>query len=65
MKHRNPQTPVGIVRDCEREGQSVRIILLKDLPEFKDIDMTTTIIVGNSASYVKGKYMITPRGYRL
>lgn len=64
-RYRKPQTPVGIVRDCERPGQKVRIIRLKDLPQCQDIDMTTTVIIGNSQTYVKGKYMITPRGYRL
>jgi precorrin-3B C17-methyltransferase len=65
MKHRNPKTPVGIVRDCERDGQQAAIIVLKDMLKFKDIDMATTIIVGNSQTYVSGRYMITPRGYRI
>ena len=65
MKYRLARTPVGIVRDCERPPQETKIIQLKDLSRCEDIDMTTTIIVGNSQTYVKGKYMITPRGYRL
>lgn len=65
MRCRKAQTPVGIVRNCERDGQQTAIIALKDMLKFKDIDMTTTIIVGNSQTYVNGKYMITPRGYRL
>ncbi len=64
-RYRGPETPVGIVRDCERSGQEVRIIQLKDLPQCQDIDMTTTVIIGNSQTYVKSGYMITPRGYRI
>ena len=29
-----------------------------------EIDMLTTIIIGNTETYIKGKYMITPRGYK-
>lgn len=66
LKHRSPDTPVGIVRNSERKGQKKAIISLKDILTFKDIDMATTIIVGNSTTYVKNnKYMIAPRGYVL
>ncbi len=63
MKHRQPQTPVGIVRNAYRDDQEVKITCLKDLLKAENIDMRTTIIVGNSRTYVKGKFMITPRGY--
>lgn len=65
MRYRSQETPVGVVRDCERDGQQTAIIVLKDMLKFKDIDMTTTIIVGNSQTYLNGRYMITPRGYRV
>ena len=63
MRCKSPKTAVGIVRNCERAGQEVKITTLKAMPSFKNIDMVTTIIVGNSQTYVKGKYLITPRGY--
>src|SRR3989339_531395 len=62
MNYKSPQTPVGIVRNCEREKQEVSITTLKDMLTYEPIDMVTTIIVGNSQTYVKGKYLITPRG---
>ncbi len=65
MKHRSPRTPVGIVRNARRENEEVMITSLKNMPEVKQIDMGTAIIVGNSKTYVKGRYMITPRGYEL
>ena len=65
MNYKSPQTPVGIVRNCEREKQEVSITTLKDMLTYEPIDMVTTIIVGNSQTYVKGKYLITPRGYSI
>lgn len=65
MKHRSPRTPVGIVRNARRENEEMLITSLVEMLEAKQIDMGTTIIVGNSKTYVKGRYMITPRGYIL
>lgn len=63
-RYRLPQTPVGVVRNAYRDGQAVKIVCLKDLAALKDIDMATTIIIGNSTTYVKNGYMVTPRGYK-
>ena len=61
---RKGNTPVGIVKNGYRESSSVTISTLEDLPELYDqIDMTTTLIIGNSLTFQWGKYMITPRGY--
>lgn len=65
MKYRSPNTPAGIVRNAYRQSQQVEIVKLKNMLSSKLIDMRTTIIVGNSKTYLKGKYMITPRGYNL
>lgn len=63
MKHRPANTPVGIVRNAARRGEEIIITRLKDMLAVKNIDMVTTIFVGNSKTYTKGRYMITPRGY--
>jgi precorrin-3B C17-methyltransferase len=64
LKHIRPDTPVGIVRQVERAGEEVTVTTLKNLLNC-EIDMVTTIIVGNSATkVVKGK-MVTARGYDL
>lgn len=65
MKYRSPQTPVGIVRNARRANEEVVIISLEDMFKVEQIDMGTTVVVGNSKTYVKGRYMITPRGYEL
>lgn len=65
MKHRLPRTPVGIVRNARRDGEEVMITSLENMLDVTRIDMGTAVIVGNSRTYVKGGYMITPRGYEL
>ena len=64
-KYRVSKTPVGIVRNAYRNNVKVDITTLKEASIRKDIDMATTIIVGNSNTFVKNKYMITPRGYNI
>ncbi len=62
MASRGPQTPVGVVRNAAREGQSATITSLSELdPE--TVDMLSIIIAGNSTSRVMGGRMVTPRGY--
>ncbi len=63
LKYRSPHTSVGIVRNAYRDDQEVIITTLKRLILFKKIDMVTTVIIGNSETYIKGRYMVTPRGY--
>jgi precorrin-3B C17-methyltransferase len=64
LKYRNPQTPVGIVKQAGRKGEETSITTLKHLLNC-EIDMATTIIVGNSTTRLVGKLMVTPRGYDL
>lgn len=64
MKYRNEDTVVGVIKDCGRKDQKIIITDLRGLPA-QDIDMTTTVIVGNSKTYVNKGKMITPRGYSL
>lgn len=55
---------MGIVRQAGRTGEEIKVTTLKELLN-ADIDMVTTIIVGNSATkFVNGK-MVTARGYDL
>jgi len=64
LKHINPATPVGIVRQAGREGQTFTITTLQDMLNY-DIDMVTTIVVGNSATKIINGKMVTARGYDL
>ena len=64
LEHRNPDTPVGIVRHAYRDEQAVALADLAGLDGAAlGIDMFTTVIIGNSNTYVHRGRMITPRGY--
>ena len=62
LRYRNAETPVGIVRAAMRENEEVIITNLKDMLNH-DIDMQTTVIIGNSTTFTWNNLMITPRGY--
>ena len=64
LRHRAPETPVGIVRSASRPDQRAALTTLGALEQcYDDIDMFTTLIIGNSTTYVHANRMITPRGY--
>jgi precorrin-3B C17-methyltransferase len=62
LKYRSPDTPVGIVRNVGRKGEQTVITTVKEMLNH-EIDMATTIIVGNSATRVLNQKMVTSRGY--
>ncbi len=62
LKFRNKHTPVGIVRNAARQGESVDITTLSHLDESR-VDMLSILLVGNSKTKVFGNKMVTPRGY--
>ena len=64
LKHRSPDTPVGIVRNAGRDDETKTITTLGDLDK-ADVDMFCIVIVGNSQTYVSKGRMITPRGYNI
>lgn len=60
---RKPETLVGLVKS-QNNTPSVKIFLLNQLKE-EDVDMNTTLIVGNTFTYAADGNMVTPRGYVL
>jgi precorrin-3B C17-methyltransferase len=64
LKHRSPDTPVGIVRNAGREDEHKEITTLGELHN-AEVDMFCMVIIGNSQTYVSNGRMITPRGYRI
>ncbi|NBI06473.1 precorrin-3B C(17)-methyltransferase [Senegalia massiliensis] len=64
LKHKDKSTPVAIVRNAKREGEETILTDLENMLNF-DIDMFTTVIIGNSNSYIDGGKMVTPRGYKI
>jgi precorrin-3B C17-methyltransferase len=64
MRFRKGDTPAGIARNIGRAEESITITTLDRL-RYENIDMFSTVIIGNSQTYVSGGRMITPRGYRI
>ena len=62
--YREDKTPVGIVRNIGRSEESVRVMTLAEATDAQ-VDMFTTVIIGNSRTRIIKDKMVTPRGYRL
>jgi precorrin-3B C17-methyltransferase len=63
LKYRSPDTPVGLVKSAYRDRQAVTLTTLGQMLEH-DIGMLTTVIIGNSTTFMYEGKMITPRGYQ-
>ncbi|MGW0333988.1 precorrin-3B C(17)-methyltransferase [Streptomyces sp. NPDC003011] len=61
--HREPTTPVGVVRNASRPDESRRLTTLAALDP-ATVDMMTVVTVGNTATREIAGRMVTPRGYR-
>ncbi|WP_202707176.1 precorrin-3B C(17)-methyltransferase [Sporosalibacterium faouarense] len=64
LKYKSKDTPVGIVRNAKRQGESAVLTTLDKMLD-ENIDMLTTVIIGNSNSFIENNKMITPRGYNV
>lgn len=62
LKYRSGDTPVAIVKGAMRENESVTLTTLEEIDKHP-VDMQTTVIVGNSKTFIYKEWMITPRGY--
>ncbi|MGV9885444.1 precorrin-3B C(17)-methyltransferase [Streptomyces sp. NPDC003395] len=62
-EHREPATPVGVVRNASRPDESSRVTTLGGLDP-ATVDMMTVVTVGNTATRTIAGRMVTPRGYR-
>ncbi len=62
-EHREPSTPVGVVRNASRADESSRLSTLAALDP-ATVDMMTVVTVGNTATREIAGRMVTPRGYR-
>lgn len=62
LAHRNPQTPVAVVKSGYRAKQRVEMSTLAQLGEC-EIGMLSTVLIGNSHTFIRSGLMVTPRGY--
>ena len=64
LKNQPASIPAGIVRNIGREGQAYELTTLGELRD-KQVDMFSTVIIGNTQSQVINGRIVTPRGYKL
>ncbi|NMF99460.1 precorrin-3B C(17)-methyltransferase [Aromatoleum toluolicum] len=62
LAHRRPDTPVAIVKSAYRPKQRIEFTTLAQMTEC-DIGMLSTVLIGNSNTFVRDGLMVTPRGY--
>ena len=63
LQKKSGETICGITRNIGRDGEEQQILALNELAETQ-VDMFTTVFVGNSQTRKVGDAMVTPRGYR-
>ena len=63
MAHKSKYTVCGYVKNIGRPGEVAKVVTLEELRN-TEVDMFTTVYIGNShTKEINGK-MVTPRGYR-
>ncbi len=62
LRHRAPDTPVAIVKSGFRPRQNIVLTTLEKMAE-EDIGMLSTVLIGNSNTFIRHGLMVTPRGY--
>ena len=62
LRHRRPDTPVAIVKSAYRRRERIEFTTLENMSEC-DIGMLTTVLIGNTNTFVRHGLMVTPRGY--
>ena len=63
LQHRAADTICGFVKNIGREGESGTLVTLSEL-RVTQVDMFTTVFIGNSQTREIGGKMVTPRGYK-
>jgi precorrin-3B C17-methyltransferase len=64
LQYKPASTPVGIVRNAERDGEEIIITDLENMLKHP-MDMFSTVVIGNKTTAKLGQYMVTPRGYNV
>ena len=64
LARRSPDTLCGIARSIGRERESTSLMTLFELRS-AEVDMFTTVFIGNAQTREINGRMVTPRGYRI
>lgn len=62
LQYRKADTPVAVVKSAYRRRQSILMVRLDEMADC-DIGMLSTVLIGNSSTFMRENLMITPRGY--
>ena len=57
-----PKTVCGIAKNIGRDGEETTVLTLEELKE-TEVDMFSTVFIGNSETKNLNGKMVTPRGY--
>lgn len=63
LQHQKPETVCGLVRNIGRDGEEMEVLTLSQLKD-TNVDMFTTVYIGNSMTREINGRMVTPRGYK-
>ena len=63
LEKADPERACGYVRNIGRDGTESHVCTLAELRDTQ-VDMFTTVFVGNSQSRIIGDRLVTPRGYK-
>jgi cobalt-precorrin 5A hydrolase/precorrin-3B C17-methyltransferase len=61
-QHRDHANPIALVKSAFRPNEQVKLTTLGEL-QVEDVDMFTTVLVGNSRTRFYQDHLITPRSY--
>lgn len=64
QRYKAADTVCGIVRQIAREGEELQILTLEELKD-TEVDMFSTVFIGNRQTKILRGRMVTPRGYRI
>lgn len=62
LRHRRPDTPVAVVKSAYRRRERIEFTTLDTMAD-SEIGMLSTVLIGNSHTFVRDGLMVTPRGY--
>lgn len=63
LEYKSPETVCGIVRNIGRDKEAHKILTLLELKD-TEVDMFTTVFIGNEQTKELNGKMVTPRGYQ-
>lgn len=63
LRHKSGKTVCAYVRNIGRDGESYKLMNLAEMRDCTEVDMFTTVFIGNNQTEIIGGKMVTPRGY--